>query len=253
MSLELKGNIIFKGKIVCKTGIHIGGSKDKMEIGGIDSPVIRDPYTNYPYIPGSSIKGKARSMLELLNSNIDRNGKVWEKPDCAVTRLFGTSANQEGQVYGPTRLIFRDAFPDKETIIMWENLDSELLYTEHKVENTINRIDSSAMPRDLERIIAGSKFDFEMVFTIYDGFENSDNHPDTDFIKDALNSLKLVQDTFLGGSGSRGYGKVEIIFNEIIFYSKDYYQNKSEAKKIKIDTLVNINELDPDKVKELIA
>jgi CRISPR-associated protein Csm3 len=57
-ALEFKENVIISGKIICNTGLHIGGSKEELEIGGTDAPVIIDPETRIPVIPGSSLKGK---------------------------------------------------------------------------------------------------------------------------------------------------------------------------------------------------
>lgn len=67
-----KKNYIIKGEIVCKTGLHIGGSNDNIDIGGTDTVVIRDSVTDLPFIPGSSLKGKLRSLLELNDKDLLR-------------------------------------------------------------------------------------------------------------------------------------------------------------------------------------
>lgn len=59
-----QGKFIISGILECVTGTRIGGTQEKFEIGGIDNPVIKDPLTDLPYIPGSSLKGKLRHLLE---------------------------------------------------------------------------------------------------------------------------------------------------------------------------------------------
>ena len=124
------GNILIRGRIECLTGLHIGGSKDKMEIGGVDSPVVRDPVTHrQPYIPGSSLKGKMRMLLEYATGNVEMGDEKQDKkrgdvhnctrPDCPVCRIFGSSAAEERRC-GPTRLLVRDAYPDEATVERWD-------------------------------------------------------------------------------------------------------------------------------------
>ena len=60
----LLGKLQFKSVILVETGLHIGGGGENLNIGGLDKPIIRDPLTQYPYLPGTSIKGKLRSILE---------------------------------------------------------------------------------------------------------------------------------------------------------------------------------------------
>ena len=57
------------------TGLHIGGNNDEIKIGGIDNPVIKNPLTNEPYIPGSSLKGKIRSLIEWQFNAMTEDGK----------------------------------------------------------------------------------------------------------------------------------------------------------------------------------
>lgn len=224
---ELVANIILKGKMECLTGIHIGGSKDKFEIGGVDSPVIRDPNSNMPYIPGSSLKGKMRSLLafsEGVAENDPPKKNVNTKDP--VSRVFGFGANMvdDKNGIGPTRLIVRDAYPDNQTIEMWKNLNSELLYTEYKPENTINRLTSAANPRFLERVVKGSVFNVDFIFGIY----KIDDAKDEDYVKYFLQSLRLLEHSTLGGSGSRGYGKVSFKLAEPLVVTNKDYQSGSD-------------------------
>jgi len=215
------GNIILKGKLVTLTPLHIGGSKDKFEIGGVDNPVIKDPVTNYPYIPGSSLKGKLRMLLEFAEGVVKENKKGEFPPsdDPIITSLFGDSADNSQN--GPTRLIVRDAYPDKKTIKMWENTNSETLYTEYKAENTIDRMTSAANPRFIERVHKGSEFDVEFILQLF----SMDNDKGQSNFEKLVKAIRLLEDSTLGGGGSRGSGKVEFKFYEPYFVSVENYKN----------------------------
>ena len=223
------GNILIRGKIECLTGLHIGGSKDKVEIGGVDTPVVRDPVTRQPYIPGSSLKGKMRMLLEYATGNVDQRGEVHNcaKADCPVCRVFGSSAAEE-RTCGPTRLLVRDAYPDDATVGRWDKMDSELLFAEMKSENYLNRITSAANPRFLERVVKGSKFDLEMVYGVYDVDDGQD---DLEFFKHVRTSLLLLEQSALGGNGSRGYGHIEFRFAEPLMIEREAYQEGLDAVK----------------------
>ena len=188
--------IKFSAQIRLETGLHIGGSDAFAAIGAIDSRVIKDPITSLPIIPGSSLKGKMRTLLAKVY-----NEKVAEKPSDdsdILSRLFGNS-NDERFKMG--RLIFRDAFLSNA-----DELDSlgARSYTEVKFENTIDRITAEANPRQIERAIRNSTFDFELIYEITD---KNENQVEEDF-KVIRDGLKLLELDYLGGSGSRGYGKV---------------------------------------------
>lgn len=229
---EFLGNIILKGKLECLTGLHIGGSKEKLEIGGVDSPVVRDPNTLFPYIPGSSLKGKMRSLLEFALDKVHPNSKgefpycMCGQAACPICRVFGSSAATRN--LGPTRLIVRDAHPDETTKRMWQTLDSELLYTELKAENGIDRLTSAANPRFLERIVKGSTFDVEFVYSVFDV---GDTHDDVSFFKYVIEALSLVEHSALGKSGSRGYGQVSFKFCDPMVVLRRDYETGSNAFK----------------------
>lgn len=228
MSASFLGNVIFKGKLECLTGLHIGGSKEKFEIGGVDSPVIRDPNTNLPYIPGSSLKGKMRSLLSFElgvadfdppNRNDLKDTDKFHKIS-PIIRVFGVPAEVLDTGFGPTRLVVRDSYPDEATIEMWKNLNTELQYTEYKPENKIDRITSAAMPRFLERVVKGSLFNVEFIFGIY---RIDDITKDEEYLKYFIESLRLLEHSTLGHAGSRGYGQVAFKFAEpFIVMQKDY-------------------------------
>lgn len=198
------------GKIVVKTGLHIGAGNDKVEIGGMDNPIIRNPLTHEPYIPGSSIKGKMRSLMEWKFDKLkSTGGKVCScgLPECKVCRVFGSAntKSEEAKDRGPTRLIVRDAVLTKEWKEKFRNGNS---IVEEKNENSLNRITAKANPRPIERIVPGVEFDFEISYRVIDTGDNGET--DKKYFKEVvLESLKLLQDDYLGGGGSRGNGQIE--------------------------------------------
>jgi len=211
--MQFKKNYRISGKITCQTGLHIGGSTDSLGIGGSDSPVILDRIQNIPIVPGSSLKGKMRSSLELKYTDLwlKKDGKphTCDGKDCDLCIAFGRGAKdapKDGEGTGPTRLIVRDAFPDDHTRKQWDEKEGIVHGTEIKGENSLNRINSVANPRFIERVPAGSAFDFEMIFSVY-------TEEDEMRLAYIFEALSLVEDTYLGKSGSRGYGKVA--FQEI--------------------------------------
>lgn len=222
----LRENYIIKGVIICETGLHIGNSSDNIDIGANDNPIIRDSINNLPYIPGSSLKGKLRTLIELndpdsIQSVIDNNGRPSSSPDCIATQIFGISGfygvNEEKLVFKfPTRTIVRDAYPTEDTINFWKNNDDILEGAEMKYENTIDRIRSKSLPRNIERIPRGSKFNFEIIFSVYKGDDEKN-------LVHLLRSMRLLEDNYLGSSGTRGFGKIR--FKDIIIIRRDleYY------------------------------
>ncbi|WP_017323996.1 type III-A CRISPR-associated RAMP protein Csm3 [Synechococcus sp. PCC 7336] len=268
----LLGKLRVTSTLVVETGLHIGGGGETLEIGGVDKLVVRDPITQQPYLPGSSIKGKLRAILErLLNKPLNRVGnKIWryESDDlvdgytelgtevyvayegaatCTVSRVFGSTGGSKcwipseiareeelapvnapktaikGEEYtciqgrnSPARLIVRDAHLLPESAQQLAKIDTGLYMTEWKFENGIDRITSAANPRQVERIPAGTKFRFEMVYTVED---------EAQAIEDLNNlaiALAILEDDALGGHGSRGYGKVR--FEQFRFYYRGVAQ-----------------------------
>lgn len=199
--IKLKKKIIYTGTIVLKTGLHIGGTNTALNIGGPDKFVVRNPITQLPYIPGSSLKGKMRSLIELAYGETD-NGSVTKDPNTKAGKLFGLSSDIENG--HPSRIIVRDG----ELKNPEELNNTDLLYTESKTEVNINRITAEPNPRTFERVPAGAKFNLEMVLNFFDG-DNEDELRNT--IKDAI---RLLEDDYLGGNGSRGYGQVKIILDD---------------------------------------
>ncbi|MDR1896381.1 MAG: type III-A CRISPR-associated RAMP protein Csm3 [Prevotellaceae bacterium] len=193
---------IVKGTITLKTGLHIGGSKSSLDIGGLDSPVIKTPQ-GIPYIPGSSLKGKIRSLLGLKEGSFD----VKTDSDVLI-KMFGSSEKGKETI---SRLIFRDAVLDEADFkkVFTDNdaiLDTE--YTEAKYENTIDRKSGTTKKgglRQIERVPAGAKFNFEIVVSIFDDDKE-------DILGTLKEGIKLMEANYLGGSGSRGYGKVEVAY-----------------------------------------
>ena len=202
------------GTLVVRTGLHIGAGDTEMRIGGTDNPVVKNPLDGQPYIPGSSLKGKVRSLLEWqLGLVLTANGKPFsfqhlrqhDTPEARdLLRLFGGAPGGDvedlARVIGPTRLSFWDCALNAEWLGRAQARN--LLSTEAKSENSINRIEGVAdNPRFTERVIAGAQFDFRLSLKVIDG-EN--------LLPLVLRGLKLLEADSLGGSGSRGYGKVAL-------------------------------------------
>ena len=233
-----KENFIITGQIVCESGLHIGDSTDGIDIGGSDNPIIRDPITDYPYIPGSSLKGKLRSLLELSDkkssdSVIKNEGKVSTDEDCIATKLFGLTPKDEGKVdvekNYQTRIIVRDSHPTQDTIDMWEEHKELSGGAELKWENTINRITSEANPRNIERVPKGSEFNFEIILSTFDDDEYKN-------MINLLESMKLLENSYLGGSGSRGSGQVKFKNITISKRNLEFYINDGEEESIVVSS-----------------
>ncbi|MDE7184811.1 MAG: type III-A CRISPR-associated RAMP protein Csm3 [Lachnospiraceae bacterium] len=187
------------GIIEVKTGLHIGGSSAFAAIGAVDAPVIKDVRTNLPMIPGSSLKGKMRTLLA-KEYNTEMARKPDEDAEC-LTRLFGSAkANKVRR----SRVLVSDMFLINEEELRRQGLQS---LTEVKFENTINRATAVANPRQIERVIRGSLFDLDIMYEVE---EEADIKEDISILAEGL---RLLQYDYLGGSGSRGYGKV--IFRDI--------------------------------------
>jgi CRISPR-associated protein Csm3 len=225
----LTGKIILKGRITCRTGLHIGAADSGLAIGGIDSAVIRDPLTNQPYIPGSSLKGKLRSLLERsLGMEFNRKGgrdvmrHECNDPACPVCRLFGASTEGQRGRNLPARLKVRDAFLTSDSESELAEVESGLPYTEWKTENGLDRITAAANPRQLERVPAGAVFAFEMVYDVEAPEEAVQD------LNHLASMIDLLEDDALGGGGSRGSGRVKIDLESGILRGMDYYLGTGE-------------------------
>lgn len=236
MSKKLEKKINIKGSIEIKTGLHIGGTNTAMNIGGIDKSVIRNPLNNQPIIPGSSLKGKLRSLFQVSIGKYDEkpNGKVIyvSTDNEADAHLFGNATGNEKQK--PSRLIVRDCTLENADDVLKK---TEIPYTEGKTEVVIDRITSAASPRQIERVPAGAKFSLNLVLNIWTG-EN-----ETELMTNLFASLKLLTDDYLGGSGSRGYGQVAIAIQSVKERSADYYLGTVAEKDITEHYLADIKKL----------
>lgn len=185
------------GIIEVVTGMHIGGSSAFAAIGAVDSPVIKDARENIPMIPGSSLKGKMRTLLAK-----EFNENMAAKPDDdneKLTRLFGTA--KKGNVKR-SRIQIADMIMTNTEEFRQRGVQS---LTEIKFENTINRITSVANPRQIERVIRGSEFELDMVYEVWE----QENPEIIEDMKTLAEGMKLLEYDYLGGNGSRGYGKIK--------------------------------------------
>jgi len=234
---QLKGKIIITGKIKVATGLAIGGSKTSLDIGGVDNPVIKDS-KGIPYIPGSTIKGKLRSLLEQnyypLRNKDEKDGKGFFDPNLVIHKFDDDTVDDIIKIFGspevdePGRGIFRDSFLDLDHFdrnkdSMFKNLDLD--YTEDKIENTVDRISARANPRHLERVPPETLFDFEIILDLY-------SEKDRELVRVLFQGLKLLEDDYLGGSGSRGSGKICFEDMQMILRDTTYYTHEKAEKKL---------------------
>lgn len=189
------GKIKIQGTIEVVTGMHIGGSSQFAAIGAVDSPVVRDILTDKPMIPGSSLKGKMRTLLARAYSPSPIIQDHNKDPEI-ILRLFGSSDRN----IKSSRLLFTDMFLSNEEELKAVGVRST---TEVKFENTINRITAVANPRQIERTIRGTEFAMDIIYNVVDEIEIAE-----DFTAIA-DGLKLLEYDYIGGHGSRGYGRVK--------------------------------------------
>ena len=216
----IKGKVIIEGKIEVLTGLHIGTSGDFSAIGAVDNIVIRDTVTNKPMIPGSSLKGKMRYLLARTKYNTSIELKNIKEEHESIKRLFGSS-----DPIVVSRLQFQDMLLSDESVKKLEKLDTDLPYTEIKYENTIDRVTGVANPRQQERVPAGSESDFKLVYNV----EKTDEFEED--MKNILLTMEVLEDDYLGGHGTRGYGRIK--FKNLKLDKKIYLEeNKDEIDNI---------------------
>jgi CRISPR-associated protein Csm3 len=262
--LKLIGKLILEGDLTCHTGLHIGAGKGSLEIGGADNPVVKDAF-GLPYVPGSSLRGKIRSLLEQSSGMAMPSELVYlskrkgqevrihqsDRPDDEICLLFGRSPGRMDRVSGeplessvatPARLTVYDAplIGDSITPQMREAMDDEL--TEVKSENAIDRITSQANPRTLERVPAGAKFYFRMVMDVL-------CPEDRELFARLVEGLRLLEDDSLGGGGSRGNGRVALSGLKLIWRGRSFYASGAAEQELQtgadlagLQTLVNASD-----------
>lgn len=191
------GKIVIRCKMEVLTGMHIGGSSAFSAIGAVDSPVIRDSLTGAPMLPGSSLKGKMRSLLAKAIKNHYITQVCANDPE-ELKRLFGSSGdNRRQENPKAARLQFADAFLAND-----EAMKKRGGMTEVKFENTINRLTAVANPRQIERVVRGSQFAVKLVYDMEDAEVLLED------FQNIARGFKLLSLDYLGGHGSRGYGRV---------------------------------------------
>lgn len=241
---RLKAKYIFSGTIKNKTGLYIGGTNSSLEIGGISNAIIRNPYNQQPYIPGSTLKGKMRALLDLVHGTLKpetKMGKIKfisdDRPSSdgklnIVAQLFGNSSGEDHQ--RPSRIIVRDAELDNPEDLLQK---TELPYTELKTEVIICRITANAVPRQLERVPAGVDFNMKIVLNVFDSDDEKE------LITTLIKGLELLQDDYIGGNGTRGSGQIEFSLDPIIVRTREYYLGESEESVLDKEDLVEKFEL----------
>lgn len=211
--MEFLGRLTVRGKILVLTGLHIG-TGGSGGIGLVDNPIIRDPLSRRPLVPGSSLKGRLRHALEIIRGS--------ESED--VIRLFGAYVDSfDRRSFG--RLLVRDAHLSDESAARFDSVDTDSLYVEIKTENRIDRARGVAEhPRQSERLPAGAEMNMELVYNAWDRQCISDD------IQNLEMAFRFVEDEYMGGCGSRGYGKVEFAIDNLCWTSlEDYRESRQSA------------------------
>lgn len=259
-TIQLRGRLFLTFDIEILTGLHIGGSFEGIAIGGVDKTVIRDPLTSRPYIPGSSLRGKVRSLVEKY-TGAEQNQRInqgyihscqdndWAHyPDCRVCQVFGVPGER---AFGtPARLTVRDVKMSAKSAAELTAVQTDLPFTEVKVEVAIDRVTSQANPRQMERVPAGAVFGggddsqrpqpAEMVYSLYGGefgfeIDKQAHTARIDPVKDlerfatVLVGLQLLEDDYLGGLGSRGSGKVRLANVRLSYKSGVDYPGEAQT------------------------
>lgn len=191
------GKLLIQCDLIVKTGLHIGASDAFSAIGAVDSPVIRDPITGFPIVPGSSLKGKIRTLLaRSISQDIERMPEH-DDDDEKILRLFGTAGSR---YVSPrrSRLQFSDCFVTNAGRMNLVGI------TEVKFENSIARNTSIANPRQIERVTAGTIFGVNLVYDVVDKDQAIED------LTLLIKGMKLLQLDYLGGHGSRGSGRVSL-------------------------------------------
>lgn len=209
--MKHKEYIVISGSIVCETGLRIGGRREGTGIGETDNPIIRHPISRLPYIPGSSLKGKLRSLLEMKYCpTTQRDGKpATESPSTnEVTAMFGNGDPTRGESQ-PTRLIFRDCplTPESERELR-EALPG--IFADVKAEIAMNRVQGKTQDRSLreqERVPSGTRFAFSLTVRLFE----EDDKRRSGYFEKLGEAFEMLESDYLGGNGTRGYGKVKIL------------------------------------------
>src|ERR1700734_2632441 len=245
--LKFLGKLILEGELHCETGLHVGAGKGSLEIGGSDNPVIKDAFGR-PYIPGSSLRGRLRALLEqssglavpseLVYLSKRRGQEVRihqsDRPDDEICLLFGRSPGRAERMEGeelhtraasPARLTIYDAPLEADSITaqMRENLDDEI--TEVKSENAIDRITAQANPRTLERVPAGARFKVRMIVDVL-------CEEDKALVARVLEGLRLLEDDALGGGGSRGSGRIRFGNLKAVWRNRAFYSSGGDESEL---------------------
>src|SRR5580698_8615683 len=245
--LKLIGKLILEGEMHCETGLHVGAGKGSLEIGGADNPVVKDAHGR-PYVPGSTLRGRIRALLEQSTGMAVPSELVFiskrkgqevrihqsDRPDDEICILFGRSPGRMEKAGGgdtdsnnatPARLSVFDAPLIVESITpqMRETLDDEL--TEVKSENAIDRITSQANPRTLERVPAGARFKVRLVLDLLCA-------EDATLAALLVQGLRLLEDDALGGGGSRGNGRVSFDNLKLTWRGRDYYATGAAEREV---------------------
>jgi CRISPR-associated protein Csm3 len=264
--LGFLGKLLIEGELICETGLHIGAGKGTLEIGGADNPVAKDAFGR-PYIPGSSLRGRLRSLLEQALGLVNAKQLVYvsrrkgqevrihasDDPGDEISLLFGRAPGRvervEGEVLSPhtitpARLTVYDAALQLDSITpaMRENLDDEL--TEVKSEAAIDRLTGQSQARTLERVPAGASFRVKLILDVL-------CEEDKELAGTLVQGLSLLEDDALGGGGSRGSGRVRFANLKLVWRNSAFYKGGAESEVAAAASLVELRTKLPELLQKL--
>jgi CRISPR-associated protein Csm3 len=244
---HLYGRVFIECEIETETGLHIGGAEGSLSIGGVDNVVIRDALSGQPYIPGSSLKGKMRSQMEKFHG-LPQNRRIGQVrihtcqsqdayADCVVCHIYGVPGEMDFST--STRLVVRDVQLTEESVEALNQAKTDLPFSEVKWEAAIDRVTSAATPRQMERVPAGAVFGpAELVYSVYEP-------ADVARFEYVVEGMQLLEDDYLGGSGSRGSGKVAFRDIRLMAKARENYRS-GQAYERPFDTLDDLAAALPD-------
>ncbi len=207
MTIKMWEPIVKNYKIILKTWLHIGGSDLGLKIGGIDSSVVKNPLTNEPYIPWSSIKWKMRASLEMIEW--DYSKKYWASEkidnDSNIAKSFWMATTN---LKISSRLIFSDFEMTNEYKEEFKKLWA-VDFMEDKSENSVPRfLKWPANPRHIERVPAWVEFEWKIIITPVE-WENWITEEELNEVLEKW--VYYLNNFWLGWWVSRWNGRIEMI------------------------------------------
>lgn len=262
----LQGRVFIQGDIYALTGLHIGGAAGALEIGGVDSPIIRNPLNNQPYIPGSSLRGKMRSLAERLHGseqnfaiNRARGKEVFvhtcqsggaPKSETPQGMSREEAAKLDEQKLAAWANAYRKRFracpvcsvfgvtgdepvPHPTALVVRDVYLSQASVKALEAAETDFPYTEIKWEATIDRVTsAATPRQIERVpaGAVFENFELVYNIYDAagrDWFSEVLKAMQLLEEDYLGGLGSRGGGKIAFRIRNVYARTGEAYQSQS--------------------------